>query len=117
MYIQYVGFDIVASSRIYSFHVIDAPHEARDFTVGVQFEAFRPDCLKLQDGPGICFARLAEVLKGETPESRAEARLSIGERDIQVYREHHYPRKPEAKKKVDSVVSPVAGPRELWLRG
>jgi len=65
MYIQYVGFDSAASSRIYAFHVIDAPHEARDFTVNVQFEAFRPDCLKLQDGPGICFARLAKELGGK----------------------------------------------------
>ena len=117
MYIQYVGFDIAASSRIYTFHVIDMPHEARDFTVKVQFEAFRPDCLKLQDGPGICFARLAKELGGETLESRAEARLSIGEPDIQEYLERHYPRKPQAKKKEDSIVSPVAGPKHLWQRG
>jgi hypothetical protein len=117
MYIQYVGFDSAASSRIYAFHVIDTPHEARDFTVNVQFEAFRPDCLKLQDGPGICFARLAKELGGETLESRTEARLSIGERDIQEYRERHYPRKPQAKKKEDSIVSSVAGPKHLWQRG
>lgn len=117
MYIQYVGFDNAASSRIYTFHVIDMPHEARDFTVKVQIEAFRPDCLKLQDGPGICFARLAKELGGETLEYRAEARLSIGERDIQEYRERHYPRKPQAKKKEDSIVSSVAGPQHLWQRG
>ena len=117
MYIQYVGFDSAASSRIYAFHVIDAPHEARDFTVNVQFEAFRPDCLKLQDGPGICFARLAKELGGETLESRTEARLSIGEPDIREYLERHYPRKPQAKKKEDSFLSSVGGPKHLWQRG
>jgi hypothetical protein len=117
MYIQYVGFDIAASSRIYTFHVIDTPHEPRDFTVNVQFDAFRQNYLKLQDGPGICFARLAKELGGETLESRTEARLSIGERDIQEYLERHYPRKPQAKKKEDSMVSPVAGPKHLWQRG
>jgi len=117
MYIQYVGFDSAARDRIYTFHVIDMPHEARDFTVKVQYEAFRPNCLKLQDGPGICFARLAKDLGGETFESRVEARLSIGERDIQEYLERHYPRKPQAKKKEDSLVSSVAGPKHLWQRG
>ena len=117
MYIQYVGFDSAARDRIYTFHVIDMPHEARDFTVNVQFEAFRPDCLKLQDGPGICFARLAKELRGETLESRTEARLSIGELDIREYRERYYPRKPQAKKKEASIVSPVAGPKHLWQRG
>jgi len=116
MYIQYVGFDSAAGSRIYTFHVIDTPHEARDFTVNVQFEAFRPDCLKLQDGPGICFARLAEELRGETVESRAEARLNIEELDIREYLERHYPPKPQAKKKEDSILSPVAGPKHLWQR-
>jgi len=117
MYIQYVGFDIAGCSRIYAFHVIDIPHEPRDFTVKVESEAFRPDCLKLQDGPGICFARPSEELRGETIESRVQARLSIGERDIEEYRERHYPRKPPARKKEDSIVSPVAGPNHLWQRG
>jgi hypothetical protein len=117
MYIQYVGFDIAVGSRIYAFHVIDMPHEARDFTVKVQYESFRPNCLKLQDGPGICFARLAKELGVETLESRAGARLSIEERDIQEYLERHYPHKPQIKKKEDSIVSPAAGPKHLWQRG
>ena len=117
MYIQYVGFDIAATSRIYTFHVIDTPREARDFTVNVQYEAFRPDCLKLQDGPGICFARLAKELGGETLESRTDARLNIGERDIREYLERHYPRKPQAKKKEVNIVPPAAGPKPLWQRG
>lgn len=116
MYIQYVGFDVAASSRVYAFHVIDTPHEARDFTVKVQSEAFRPDCLKLQDGPGICFARLTEDLGGETLESRVEAHLSISDRDINGYLERHYPRKPQGKKKQDGFVSSAAGPKDFWRR-
>ena len=97
MYIQYVGFDVAASSRIYNFDVLD-PQEAREFTVQVQSEAFRPAGLKLQDGPGICYTRLKQELQGETQEARAEAHLRIGERDIQEYLEQHDPRKPLAKK-------------------
>ena len=73
MYIQYVGFEIAASSRIYAFHVINAPEAARDFTVTVQSQAFRPGGLKLQDGPGICFARLDQELQRQAQESSARS--------------------------------------------
>ncbi len=93
MYIQYVGVDNSASSRIYSFHVINPPREARDFTVKVRSEEFRVDRLKFQDGPGISSARLQRELKGETQESRAEADLCIEEQDVREYRARHYPHK------------------------
>ena len=96
MYIQYVGFEPAPSFRIYTFHVIDPPYEAREFTVKVQSEAFRPNRLSLQDGPGICYARLAQELRGQTPGSRAETCLIIGERDITDYLEQHYPKKRQA---------------------
>jgi len=98
MYIQYIGFNVAASSRIYNFDVIGKAEEAREFTVKVQSEAFRSAHLKFQDGPGICFERLEQELESETQESRAEAHLSIGKRDIQEYLEGRYPRKPLAKK-------------------
>jgi hypothetical protein len=93
MYIQYVGFNVEDSLRIYNFDVIDTA-EAREFTVTVQCAAFRPARLKLQDGPALCFGRLKQELEGETPEARAEPHLSIEERDIQEYMERHYPRTP-----------------------
>ena len=97
MYIQYVGFNVAASSRIYDFDVIDTA-EARKFTVKVQCAAFCSARLKLQDGPALCFGRLKQELEGETPEARAEPHLSIEERDIQEYLERQYPRAPRADK-------------------
>lgn len=89
MNIQYVGFIVAATSRIYSFRVIDAPEETREFTLKVKSEAFRSTPLKFQDGPDICFARLKRELEGETQESPAELNLDIGEQDIQEYLERH----------------------------
>jgi hypothetical protein len=108
MHIQYVGFNVAASSRIYDFHVIDAA-ETREFTVEVQSDAFRPARLRLQDGPGICFARLKQDLQGETPEARAAAHLSINirEQDIQEYLERHYPRKPSSSRRTGAHPNPV----------
>ena len=97
MYIQYVGFNVASSSRIYNFDVIDTA-EVRKFTVKLQSDAFRPARLRLQDGPAICFARLEQELQGETQEARAEVHLSIVEQDIQEYLKRHHPRQPLAKK-------------------
>jgi hypothetical protein len=106
MYIQYVGFSVAASSRIYNFDVIDT-NEAREFTVEIQSGAFRPTRLRLQDGPGICFARLKEELQGETQEARAEAHLGIGEQYIQEYLEQHYPRQPSSSRRTVARPDPV----------
>ena len=116
MYIQYVGFDTSAGSRIYSFHVIDAPDVARDFTVTVQSAAFRPDGLKFQDGPDICFARLGHELERQTPEIRTAAHLSIGEPDIKDYLDNHHTQKPKRKKKVEPDVPAANEPRDWWRR-
>ena len=98
MYIQYVGFDTAAGSRTYSFHVIDTPHERRDFTVAVQSKAFQAARLQLQDGPAICLARLKQELQGETQESRALAHLNIEERDVQQYLDLHHASTPSKNK-------------------
>ncbi len=82
MYIQYVGVDNSASSRTYTFNVLDPPQVAREFTVKVRSEEFSPDRLKFQDGPGISSARLHRELKAETQELRAEADLHIEEQDV-----------------------------------
>jgi hypothetical protein len=116
MYIQYVGFDSATGSRTYTFHVIDVPQEARDFTVKVEAEAFRPDCLGLQDGPGICYARLVKELRAQTSESRTEACLSIGEGDIKDYLLEHNPKKPQAKKKEGRVEPLADSPENRWGR-
>jgi hypothetical protein len=91
MYVQYVGVDNSAGSRIYTFHVIDPPRDPREFTVNIRSEEFRPGRLGFQDGPGISSARLQRELKGETPESRAEADLRIDDQDVREYRAQHYP--------------------------
>jgi hypothetical protein len=89
MYIQYIGFTVSASSRIYNFDVLDVK-EKRQFTVKVRSEAFRPARLKIQDGPRICFDWLKQTLEAETEESRAAVDQSIGEREIDEYLEQHH---------------------------
>jgi hypothetical protein len=91
--IRYVGFQVRASSRAYSFLVTNAPNASRQFTVTIQFTAFRPTQLKFQDGPDICFTRLRQELEREIEGSLASAQLQIADEDVQKYLEKHQPRK------------------------
>jgi hypothetical protein len=50
--------------------------------VTVQAELFRPVGLKLLDAPRICSERFSQEFRGEAEDSRAEARLFIGDRNI-----------------------------------
>jgi hypothetical protein len=92
MYIQYQGFSLTAGSRVYNFQVIEKT-ETRKFTVRIPFEVFTSTSVKLQDGPGICFARLEQEMKNETSELRVNPHISIGDSDIQKYIDQHFPRK------------------------
>lgn len=98
MYVQYRGFDTEPYFRIYTFHVIDTPRKARDFTVKIHSEAFRKDRLSLQDGPGICYACLTQELQARTSEPVSGACLSVAERDIDAYIEQHHPKTPQGKR-------------------
>jgi len=91
MYIQYTGFKVAMNSRIYSFHVLDATREPREFTVRIHSDTNLWAALKLQDGPGICFERLEQELSRETPASCAELNLRISEQDTREYLARHYP--------------------------
>ena len=113
MYIQYAGFNVAPSSRIYNFDEFDT-QEAREFTVEVQSETFRSGRLKVQDGLDICFARLKQELQGEAQKSRVEAHLSIGERDIQEYLVRTALAAPAARKQ-NSTGSLTVEPNE-WCR-
>ncbi len=93
MYIQYVGFNALPDVRTYLFDVLNQ-EDTRQFSVEVQSEAFRSSCLRVQDGPNICFERLKQELEAETEKLRVEARLCVSATDIQEYLE----RQPSLKK-------------------
>ena len=97
MHIQYVGFNVGRSSRVYNFDVIDAK-ESRHFTIEVPLEAFRPLLLGFQDGPGICLGCLKKGLQDETPDAPTRAHLTVGELDVRAYLEAHRPARSHGKR-------------------
>ncbi len=85
MQIQYVGFSVTPTARVYNFQVIDAIPDSREFVVQVRAQAFRTTALKYQHGPEICWLRLQRALEGESNGTLAPRRLEVSEIDIQQY--------------------------------
>lgn len=92
MYIQYRGFSSEATTRVYAYHVINPPQGSREFTVDVQTGALYSPPLRIQDGPGMCYARLKQALDHETGDCPAETHLHITEGDILEYVQKTYPK-------------------------
>jgi len=91
---QNVSFEIAGSSRIYAFHVINAPEAAHDFTVTVQSQALRPNGL----WPACLLRAVGRKLQSQTQESLAERHLIIGHSDIEEYLGKQYIPKAQGKK-------------------
>jgi len=93
MQIQYIGFNVAATSRIYNFRVADGAGATRDFSVKILLASFRGSQLKFQDGPELCHGHLKQALEAETTESPVKANLNIELRDTEDFLRRRYPRK------------------------
>jgi len=95
MQIQYEGFVLNGTSRVYRF-VVNAGSLSvpRKFNVQVAAESFCSMApFKFQDGPSISFERLKRELEKETEQLQTAVHLTICELEIQDYVNRHYPRK------------------------
>jgi len=91
--IQYIGFNVAATSRIYNFRVADKEGATRDFSVKILLASFRNSLLKFQDGPELCHGRLKQALESETAETPVKPSLNIELRDTEDFLRRRYPRK------------------------
>lgn len=112
MYIQYTGFKVSQNSRMYSFQVLDAQRESREFTVNIPSDTDHWVSLKLQDGPGICFERLEQELSRETATCSAQLNLQISEGDIRNYLARQNPKKAVRKDlpEPSAIAPPILAP-------
>jgi hypothetical protein len=89
--VQYVGFTTNGASREYTFTVLDAQKEAREFTITIANDAFNSRRARFQDGPDICSHRLQRELANGA-ESLLEAKYEITDADLEDYRVAHSPK-------------------------
>lgn len=82
--IQYVGFQNGPETRDYTLTAHTGSGVCR-FTVSIALAAFGPGGLKIQDGPDLCYRKLASEL--ESGEAVQGTGFTVGEADIASYRE------------------------------
>ncbi len=60
--VQYVGFQVKASGREYTFNVREVLSEPRKYTLSIENEAFISHRARYQDAPDICSLKLRREL-------------------------------------------------------
>jgi hypothetical protein len=91
--LQYVGYQPQPSMRTYTFRVIEALVETREFKASIKTEDLLNSKFKDQDIPDLCFAKLKHDLSVETDESPMPLQFTVSDVELRRYVEEHYPAK------------------------
>ena len=88
VHVQYIGFESRGSVREYTFRVMEASSEPRQFTLTIANEAFVSHRARYQDAPDICFLKLQRELASDARRS-LETHFSITDAELENYRTAH----------------------------
>lgn len=87
MQIQYVGFQLKAHGRDYTYKVIDKQAEDREFIFTISNRAFSEKQLPFQDAAALCYQKLQKALDVETVENPLPRRSTLSDQELETYRE------------------------------
>ncbi len=93
MVIQYVGFQLKARGREYSYRVVDMKNEAREFTLTISNQAFVDQHVPYQDAAAICYQKLQRELAEENAEEPLKKHYTISVEELEDYRQKYRPSK------------------------
>jgi hypothetical protein len=96
--IQYVGYQPQPTMRTYTFRVIEALVEAREFKASIKTEDLLNNKFKDQDLPDLCFTKLKYDLSVETEEQPLPLRFTVSDAELRRYVQEHYPVKSRLPK-------------------
>ena len=91
MQIQYVGFQLKAHGRDYTYRVIDKQSEDREFIFTISNRTFSEKQLPFQDAAGLCYQKLQKELPLETADKPLPKRTTLSDQELDVYRESRRP--------------------------
>ena len=93
MVIQYLGFQLSARGREYSYRVLDPKSETREFTMTISNQAFTERHVPYQDAASICYQKLQRELAAEIPEQPLRRHFTVSDQELDAYREKYRPAK------------------------
>jgi hypothetical protein len=89
--IQYLGFQLRAHGRDYTYRVIDPKTENREFIFTISNRVFFEKHLPYQDAADLCYQKLQKALGLETAEQPLPRRSTLSDQELDEYREKHRP--------------------------
>ena len=89
MQIQYVGFQLKAHGRDYTYRVIDKQAVDREFVFSISNRAFSEKQFPFQDAAALCYQKLQKALPLETADKPLPKRTTLSDQDLEDYRESH----------------------------
>ncbi len=91
--IQYMGFQSKPRGRDYSYRVVDARNEAREFILTISNQAFVDRHVPYQDAADLCYQKLQRELSAETAERPLQRHFTISDQELDEYRKRNRPDK------------------------
>lgn len=84
--IQYLGFELKAKGRDYSYRVIDPKEgEDREFVMSISNRAFSEHHFPYQDAAALCYRKLQKALTEENPEQPIPSRSVLSDQELDEY--------------------------------
>ncbi len=91
MQIQYVGFQLKAHGRDYTYKVIDSQAHDREFVFSISNRTFAEKHLPFQEAAGLCYQKLQKALDLETAEKPLPHRTTLSDQELELYFESRRP--------------------------
>jgi hypothetical protein len=91
MQIQYMGFQLKAHGRDYTYRVVNNQAEDREFVFSISNRAFAESQLPYQDAAALCYQKLQKALDLETDDKPVPRRTTLSDQELDLYRESRRP--------------------------
>lgn len=89
--IQYLGFQLKANGREYSYRVVNPKEGNREFVLSISNRAFSEHHFPYQDAAALCYRKLQQALVEETPEQPIPEHSALSDQELDDYMGHRRP--------------------------
>lgn len=83
--IQYLGFQLKANGRDYTYRVVNSKEGDREFVLSISNRAFTEYHFPYQDAAGLCYRKLQKALDAESPEQPLPQRSTLSDQELDEY--------------------------------
>lgn len=83
--IQYLGFQLKANGRDYSYRLVNPKEGDREFVLSISNRAFSEQHLPYQDAAALCYQKLQKALDAESPEQPIPHRSVLSDQELNEY--------------------------------